>query len=614
MVQEIFRALLLIFVAEMGDKTQILAMAFATRFPVKKVLLGIGIGSLLNHGLAVMLGSYLSTFIPMNTLQMVAGVAFIGFALWTLKTEENEDEEKESKIQFGPVGTVALAFFLGELGDKTQLTAITLAADAYYPKMILLGTVSGMIATGALGIFVGKKMGDKIPELGIKLFAASIFMFFGLQKLVQTISPGYLIPIFIVPFIIGLGLMVIFMINKLLKQRKEGIQTALIIKARMLHDYYEHIQDDLAKICVGNRHCSFCEGSQCVIGHAKVVIEEAQRDKRESLDVDGIRPSYYKKPFSNEKVYDSLVDTICVMDHVENQELLAYAQLIRKQMEVILLDEYIEEYVNTNDYIQSIMKINKEIGIKIKKLYTVRKPIEDRIINLGNRINNLYLIEILDGYLLVDTGYREQYDDFCKKLDKHQIRLNEITYVFLTHAHDDHAGFLNQILEATKAKVILHPEAVSRLQSGQNSFEGGCSSKLAWSFCKIMKWFGKGDHKYQPVNAFDRYLIVNQENKQQIETLLGAEIIELPGHTEDSIGLLYNNHVLFSGDATMNGFPSRHHVIIWIENLIDYKNTWEKMAKLDYSKIYPSHGSPFRKKQLLKNIGQLNIIKIYPLH
>ena len=138
----------------MGDKTQILAMTFAFA-SCKKVLIGIGLGVFLNHGLAVILGSYLSRMIPISTLQMIAGAAFIGFAFWTLKPEK-EGEENELRMQFGPVATVSLAFFLGELGDKTQLTAITMAADAKYPLMILAGTVSGMAATGALGIIIGK--------------------------------------------------------------------------------------------------------------------------------------------------------------------------------------------------------------------------------------------------------------------------------------------------------------------------------------------------------------------------------------------------------------------------------------------------------------------------
>ncbi|MCW3489213.1 TMEM165/GDT1 family protein [Dethiobacter alkaliphilus] len=188
---ELFRAFILIFIAEMGDKTQILAMSFATRFPVKKVLLGIFLGSLLNHGLAVLLGSYIAEFVPVNVMAIIAGVIFIGFALWTLKTEGDDEEAEEPKISYGPVVTVALAFFIGEFGDKTQLAVITLATDATYPAGILAGAVLGMIVTGAIGIIVGKKLGHKIPEKAIQLVAASVFMLFGLIKLYEALPAKY---------------------------------------------------------------------------------------------------------------------------------------------------------------------------------------------------------------------------------------------------------------------------------------------------------------------------------------------------------------------------------------------------------------------------------------
>ena len=219
MIQEILRAFILIFIAEMGDKTQILAMTFATKYPVKKVLLGIAIGSFLNHGLAVILGSLLSTIIPNNTIQMFAGVVFIFFALWSLKTESNE-EDKNVNIKFGPVITVSLAFFLGELGDKTQLTAVTLAADANYPYLILIGTVAGMLATGSLGIFVGKKLSNKIPDLAIKLFASAIFLFFGIQKLLQTMPSKYIQVKYLLPTALLLASICYFMIHKLIQQKK----------------------------------------------------------------------------------------------------------------------------------------------------------------------------------------------------------------------------------------------------------------------------------------------------------------------------------------------------------------------------------------------------------
>ena len=119
------------------------------------------------------------------------------------------------------------------------------------------------------------------------------------------------------------------------------------------------------------------------------------------------------------------------------------------------------------------------------------------VYNLGNRVVNNYLVSLDDGgYELIDTGYSESYPAFRNRLEKTGVSLKEIKYIFLTHAHDDHAGFMNEVLAITNAKVILHPRAIEGLKKGQNSFEGGCSSRLAWLFCQILATFGKGEHKY----------------------------------------------------------------------------------------------------------------------
>lgn len=376
---------------------------------------GIGLGSFLNHGLAVLLGSYLSEFIPINTVQIIAGAAFVGFALWTLKVEDEQDDEATT-VQMGPVATVALAFFLGELGDKTQLTAITLAADAAFPFVVLIGTVMGMIVTGALGIYVGKKMGDKIPEFGIKVFAASIFMFFGLQKLATSVPNIYLRPLYIVPAIGILTFSVFYLMTRLLRQRRENIQTAFKVQAQMLHDYYTHLHKDLIKICVGDSYCSQCKGNQCAIGHAKEVIEKARHGKGDTQALENIKEDYEQKPFSKVEVYDSLVDTLWIIEHIDQANQLAYAHVIRQQMETILLGRSIKDFVDIATYFKTLAVLDKSMAKELEKIYRLRKPIEDRIINIGNKISNRYLIEVAEGYMLIDTGYPEHYDDFCKKL------------------------------------------------------------------------------------------------------------------------------------------------------------------------------------------------------
>ena len=235
------------------------------------------------------------------------------------------------------------------------------------------------------------------------------------------------------------------------------------------------------------------------------------------------------------------------------------------------------------------------------------------VYNLGNRVVNNYLVSLDDGgYVLIDTGYAENYPAFRKRLEKISVSPQEIKYIFLTHAHDDHAGFLNEVLAITDAMVILHPKAIDGLLRGQNSFEGGCSSRLAWLFCQILALFGKGEHKYPPLKEeyLDRFITIDSPAFKALS--LPFEVIETPGHTADHISM-FKDGILFCGDAAMNGFPSIKRTIIWIENLDDYMRSWEKMIELNPKMVYPAHGKPFQTSDLKKYQRHLGRIQLYPL-
>lgn len=183
-------ATLMVVLAEMGDKTQLLAMAFATRFPAGPVLWGVLIATILNHALAVALGTYLGTSLNLQMIQLVAAASFILFGLWTIHGDTLNDEHKR-KLLVSPIVTVAIAFFIAEMGDKTQLATVALAAKYNNPLATLLGTTTGMIIADALGIYVGVVAGRRIPERTVKWISAWIFIVFGLISLYTAAPKAY---------------------------------------------------------------------------------------------------------------------------------------------------------------------------------------------------------------------------------------------------------------------------------------------------------------------------------------------------------------------------------------------------------------------------------------
>ena len=172
-------SLLFVTLAEMGDKTQLLATAFATRFPARTVLSAVFVATLLNHALAVAAGRLLTNVIPLDAISLAAALSFILFGLWTLRgdTLEGEDQQRSS---YGPFLTVAVAFFLAELGDKTQLATISLAVRYSDAVAVLLGTTAAMVIADSIGIGIGIVMGRRLPDALIRIVSAGVFVFFGL--------------------------------------------------------------------------------------------------------------------------------------------------------------------------------------------------------------------------------------------------------------------------------------------------------------------------------------------------------------------------------------------------------------------------------------------------
>jgi putative Ca2+/H+ antiporter (TMEM165/GDT1 family) len=183
--EDILEAFLLsfgvIFVAELGDKSQLMALAFASRYRPMPVVLGITIATLIVHAGSVLLGSAVALALPTDLIAIVAGIAFLLFAVWTLRGDElgEGDEARARRSASSVVVAVGVAFFLAELGDKTMLATITLATTEEAIGT-WLGSTAGMVVADAIAIGLGAWLGARLPDRPIRIGAALAFAVFGL--------------------------------------------------------------------------------------------------------------------------------------------------------------------------------------------------------------------------------------------------------------------------------------------------------------------------------------------------------------------------------------------------------------------------------------------------
>lgn len=181
-----------VVLAEMGDKTQLLAMAFAAKYKPVKVLIGVLIATVVNHGLAVWVGSLIMQLSAARVwIDAAASISFIFFGLWTIKGDKLAGEDKK-KTKYGAIVTVAVAFFIAEMGDKTQLATIALSTKfPLSPLSVLAGTTVGMIIADGIGIIIGVVLCKRIPEKSIKTFSAIVFILFGLYGSFESVYADF---------------------------------------------------------------------------------------------------------------------------------------------------------------------------------------------------------------------------------------------------------------------------------------------------------------------------------------------------------------------------------------------------------------------------------------
>ncbi|MCZ2407284.1 MAG: TMEM165/GDT1 family protein [Burkholderiales bacterium] len=170
--------------AEIGDKTQLLAFLLAARFkkPIP-IVLGILVATIVNHGLAGALGAWITATLSPEVLRWVLGISFLGMAIWTMVPDKIEEEETQVAKRFGVFGATVITFFLAEMGDKTQIATVAMAAHYAAPLMVVAGTTLGMLLADVPAVFVGDKLGSKIPMKLVHSVAAAVFALLGVATL-----------------------------------------------------------------------------------------------------------------------------------------------------------------------------------------------------------------------------------------------------------------------------------------------------------------------------------------------------------------------------------------------------------------------------------------------
>ncbi len=183
-----FSSFFFIAAAEMGDKSQLVALAFATRFSARVVLAGIFAATLVVHLFSVVIGEVIGLTLPVFWVAIAAGLAFIGFGIWTIRGDTINDEDRTPWARYGPFFGVAVTFFVAELGDKTMLATVTLATHYREFVPVWIGSTLGMVVADAAAIIVGIVVGKHLPERAIRYTAAAIFILSGVLTIGAVVA------------------------------------------------------------------------------------------------------------------------------------------------------------------------------------------------------------------------------------------------------------------------------------------------------------------------------------------------------------------------------------------------------------------------------------------
>jgi glyoxylase-like metal-dependent hydrolase (beta-lactamase superfamily II) len=234
---------------------------------------------------------------------------------------------------------------------------------------------------------------------------------------------------------------------------------------------------------------------------------------------------------------------------------------------------------------------------------------EIRIHDIGNYMLRNYLLETPQGWIALDSGYAGGFAAYQKRLDR-LTSIDQIRYAFLTHAHNDHAGFLGDLLEQSGSRLVASALSLPRLAAGENALpEGtGFTSRFGVALSAMMK-----RSSFPPVLPDENAILLDSEADQPfLAAGLPLRVVFLPGHTADSIGLfLEETRELLCGDAAANAIIAPARQALLIEDIPAFAQSWDKIIALNPRCIYPSHGNPFPPEDLKRYRDKLEHLKLF---
>lgn len=225
-------------------------------------------------------------------------------------------------------------------------------------------------------------------------------------------------------------------------------------------------------------------------------------------------------------------------------------------------------------------------------------------------VSNVYLIPCEGGYLQIDTGYEHNFRGYKNLLSMVGVKLHDIRYLFLTHHHDDHAGFLNELTSEADLTIIAHDKAKSLLLTGMNDKTngGGYINPTIKVLAEIkMRFDPRWTLTFPPFTLREKDILISADDDQLLRKIgIEGRFLTTPGHCVDHLAIVLDNGDAFCGDAAASfllPFGTRY-CTVFMTNMEDAYRSWQKMLDARARMVYPSHGKAFAAEKLKENMGK----------